>query len=74
MLQQANQSEEPIVVITRNKPIGAIIGLDLLEKLQIEAVLKEALNEYKAGKTRSISTPEELEAEFAEIKRLSRQK
>lgn len=74
VLQQANQSEEPIVVITRNKPIGAIIGLDLLEKLQIEAVLKEALNEYKAGKTRSISTPEELEAEFAEIKRLSRQK
>lgn len=74
VLQQANRSEDPIVVMTRNKPIGAIIGLDLLEKLQIEAVLKEALNEYKAGKTKSISTAEELEAEFAEIKRLSRQK
>lgn len=74
VLQQANQSEEPIVVMTRNKPIGAVIGLDLLEKLQIEAVLKEAFDEYKAGKTKNISTSEELEAEFAEIKRLSLQK
>ena len=74
VLQRANKSEEPIIVMANNKPLGAIIGLDLLEQLQIEAVLKEALNEYKAGKTKSISTPEELKAEFVEIKQLSRQK
>lgn len=74
VLQRANESKEPIIVMSNNKPLGAIIGLDILEKLQIEAVLKEALAEYKAGKTKSISTPEELKAEFEEIKRLSRMK
>ncbi len=74
VLEQANKSNEPIVVMANNKPLGAIIGLDLLEKLQLEAVLKEALGEYKAGKTKSISTTEELEAEFEEIRKLSRQK
>jgi len=72
VLKKANRSNEPIVVMANNKPLGAIIGLDLLEKLQIEAVLKEAFDEYKAGKTKSISTPEELEAEFEEIRQLSR--
>ena len=74
VLEQANESKKPIVVMSNNKPIGAIIGLDLLEKLQLEQVLKEALDEYKAGKTKSISTPEELDAEFAEIRKLSRGK
>lgn len=74
VLENANKSKEPIVVMSNNKPLGAVIGLDLLEKLQIEAVLKQALDEYMAGKTKSISTPEELEAEFEEIKQLSRQK
>lgn len=73
VLQKANKSKEPIIVMANNKPLGAIIGLDLLEKLQIEVVLKEALDEYKTGKTKSISTPEELETEFEEIKRLSHQ-
>jgi len=74
VLQLANKSIEPIVVVAHNKPIGAIIGLELLEKFQIEAVLKDALAEYKAGETKRISNPEELEAEFKEIKRLSRQR
>lgn len=74
VLENANKSKEPIVVMSNNKPIGAIIGLDILEKLQIEAVLKQAFDEYSAGKTKNISTPEELEAEFEEIKQLSRQK
>lgn len=74
VLQQANESKEPIIVMANNKPLGAIIGLDLLEKLQVEAVLKEALDEYKAGVTKSISTPEELEAEFEEIEQVSYQK
>ncbi len=74
VLEKANKSKEPIVVMSNNKAQGAIIGLDLLEKLQLEAILKEALEEYKAGKTKSISTPQELEAEFEEMEKLSRKK
>ena len=69
VLQRANESKEPIVVMANNKPLGAIIGLDLLEKFQIEAVLKEALEDYKAGKTKTISTIEELEADFEEMRK-----
>jgi len=69
VLQNANESKEPIIVMANNKPLGAIIGLDLLEKLQMEAVLNEALNEYKAGKTKTISTIKELEADFEEMRR-----
>ncbi|MDP2638228.1 MAG: type II toxin-antitoxin system prevent-host-death family antitoxin [Candidatus Levybacteria bacterium] len=69
VLENANKSNEPIVVMANNKPLGAIIGLDLLEKLQLETVLKEALGEYKAGKTKSISTTEELEADFDEMRK-----
>ena len=69
VLENANKSKEPIIVMSNNKPLGAIIGLDLLEKLQLEAVLKEALGEYKAGKTKSISTTEELEADFEEMRK-----
>lgn len=64
VLKRANKSKEPIVVMANNKPVGAVIGLDLLEKLQLEEVLNEALEEYKAGKTKTISTMEELEADF----------
>ena len=69
VLENANKSKEPIIVMSNNKPLGAIIGLDLLEKLQLEAVLKEALEEHKAGKTKSISTTEELEADFEEMRK-----
>lgn len=71
VLQRANKTKKPIVVMANNKPLGAVIGLDLLEKLQLDTVLKEALEEYEAGKTKSISTQEELEAEFEEIRKLS---
>jgi PHD/YefM family antitoxin component YafN of YafNO toxin-antitoxin module len=71
VFEDANKSKEPIVVMSNNKPQGAIIGLDLLEKLQLDAVLREALEEYKAGKTKSISTMEELEADFEEMRRES---
>ena len=74
VLQTANESKEPIIVMANNKPLGAVIGLDLLEKLQLEAALNESLDDYKAGRTKSISTPEELEAEFEEIRKLSGQK
>ncbi len=69
VLKQANDIHEPVIVMANNKPLGAIIGLDILERLQIEAVLKEALDEYKAKKTKVISTMEELEADFEEMKK-----
>ena len=69
VLENANKSKEPIVVMANNKPLGAIISLDLLEKLQMEAMLNEALEEYKAGKTKTISTMEDLEADFEEMRK-----
>ena len=69
VLEQANKSKEPIVVMSNNRPQGAIIGLNLLEKLQLDAVADEALKEYRAGKIKSISTPEELEADFEEMRK-----
>lgn len=71
VLKQANDLNEPVIVMSGNKPQGAIIGLDLLEKIRLDAALEEALEEYRTGKTKSISTPEELEKEFEEIKKLS---
>lgn len=69
VLERANKSKKPIMVLSNNKLLGAIIGVDLLEKLRLEAVLQEALEDYKAGRTKSISTPEELEAELEEMRR-----
>lgn len=69
VLKQANESNEPVIVISNNKPQGAIIGLEMLEKIRLEAALKEALEEYRTGKTKSISTPEELEADFEEMRK-----
>lgn len=69
ILERANKIKEPFVVISNNEPKGAIIGLDLLEKLQLDFVLKEALVEYKAGKTKTISTQKELEKEFEQMKK-----
>ena len=70
VFEDANKSKEPIVVMSNNKPLGAIISLDLLEKLQLEAVLNEALKEYKTGKTVSIETDEDLKKHFKEIDEL----
>lgn len=74
VLEDANKSKEPIVVMSNNKPLGAIISLDLLEKIRLEAVLEEALEDYRTGKTKSISTKKELEAEFEELRRLANKK
>lgn len=67
VLQKANKSKKPIIVMANNKPLGAVIGLDLLEKFQLESVLKEALEEYKAGKTKEINTEKDLEEHFKEM-------
>lgn len=69
VLQQANESEEPIIVMANNKPLGAVIGLELLEKLQLEVALSKALEEYKTGKIKAISTTEELDADFEQMRK-----
>ncbi len=67
VLKLANKSKEPIIVMANNKPLGAVIGIELLEKLQLEAALAEALKEYEAGKTKSINTKKDLEKHFKEM-------
>ena len=67
VLERANKSKKPIVVISNNKPQGAIIGLDLLEKLQLDALFEEAMEEYKTGKIVSIETEKDLQKHFKEI-------
>lgn len=73
VFEEANIENVPILVITNNEPVGAIIGLKLLDKLnkniQLELLEKEALEEYKKGKTQTISTPVELRNFFAEIRK-----
>lgn len=67
VLERANKLGQPLIVISHNKPLGAIIGLDLLEHMQLDLAAKEALNEYKAGKTTSISSEEDLENYLKEV-------
>ncbi|OGE24843.1 hypothetical protein A3C26_00210 [Candidatus Daviesbacteria bacterium RIFCSPHIGHO2_02_FULL_39_12] len=69
VLERANRSKKPIVVMANNKPLGAVVGLNILEKLQLEAAYNKALEDYKAGKTKTISTMEELEADFEEMRK-----
>lgn len=69
VLENANKSNEPIIVMANNKPVGAVVGLDILEKLQLEAVLAKALDDLHAGRTKRISNLEELEADFEEMRK-----
>lgn len=69
VLQKANESAEPIVVMANNKPLGAIIGLDLLEKIQLELIVKQALKESKSGKTKVIETSRDLQEDLKEIEK-----
>lgn len=69
VLQRANKSKEPIVVMANNKPLGAIIGLDLLEKIQLELLVKQALQESKSGKTKVIKTSKDLELDLQELEK-----
>lgn len=69
VLQDANKSKEPIIVMANNKPLGAVIGLDLLEKIQLELIVKQALKESKSGKTKVIETAQELEQDLKDLER-----
>lgn len=69
VIEMANKSNEPIVVMANNKPLGAIIGLDLLEKIQMELMVKQALRESKSGKTKVVETMEDLERDLKELEK-----
>ncbi|OGY12027.1 MAG: hypothetical protein A3A58_02275 [Candidatus Blackburnbacteria bacterium RIFCSPLOWO2_01_FULL_41_27] len=70
VFEKANKSKEPIIVMSNNKPQGAVIGLDLLEKLRIEEVISQARKEYQTGKTTVIKTQKDLEKHFREIDKM----
>lgn len=67
VIQQANDSKEPIIVISNNQPIGAIIGLEQLEEIQLDSLVKQALKESKSAKTKIIKTSKDLEEDFKEL-------
>lgn len=69
VLENANKSKEPIIVMSNNKPQGAVIGLDLLEKIRLDAVLEQALKESREGKTKIIKTKRDLEKDLENLKR-----
>lgn len=70
VLEKANKIKKPIVVMANNKPLGAIIGLDILEKLQLEALYNEVMEDYKAGRVVSIDTDKDLEKHLEEIDKM----
>jgi PHD/YefM family antitoxin component YafN of YafNO toxin-antitoxin module len=67
ILEDANRLKEPIIVISNNKPQGAIIGLELLEKVQLDSLLKQALKDSSNHKTKAISTKGELDQDLQEL-------
>lgn len=69
VLQKANRSKEPIVVMANNKPLGAVIGLDLLEKIQLEILVNQALEDSRLGKTKVIKNMKDLEEDFQELEK-----
>lgn len=72
VFEKANKVKRPFIVMSNNQPQGAVIGLDLLEQLQLEAVAQEAIAEYKAGKTQSIKNQKELEEYLKEIEEMAK--
>jgi len=76
VFDKVNKENKPVLVITNNKPVGAIISLDLLDRLnkniQLELLEKEALEEYKRGKSKTISTAEELQNFFEEVRQAAK--
>lgn len=69
VFDKANKIKKPIVVFSHNKPLGAVIGIDLLEQMQLEAVAKQALEEYKRGETVTIKNFDEFAKEVVDASR-----
>lgn len=69
VIKKANQTNEPIVVMSHNQPLGAVIGLEQLKKLQLEQIANQALLESSQDKTKKIISVADLEADFEELEK-----
>ena len=69
VFSRANKHKKPVVVFAHNKPIGAVIGLDQLEKIQLDMVLRDALAEYKKGEAKPVTSEAELDRYFVELEK-----
>ncbi len=67
VLKMANDSKEPVIVMANNKPLGAIIGLEMLERIQFELIVKQVLMESKSGETKVIDTSHKLTKDLEEL-------
>lgn len=67
VFSKINKTGKGVVVVRNNEPEVAIIPISQYEKIQLEALKKEAIEEYKAGKTRSIDSEEGLEKYLSEV-------
>ncbi|MBP9690790.1 type II toxin-antitoxin system Phd/YefM family antitoxin [Candidatus Woesebacteria bacterium] len=56
IFSQINKSGKGVVVVRNNEPEVAIIPISQYEKMQLETLRNEAIEEYEAGKTKSIET------------------
>lgn len=66
VFKKANEEQRPIVVFAHNKPLGAVIGVNLLEKIQMELIVAKTLKEHEEGKTTFIDDFEAFEKEVRE--------
>lgn len=66
VFEKANRIKKPIVVFAHNEPLGAVIGIDLLEKLNLEEAAREAIEEYKRGETVPIKNFDEFAKEVVD--------
>ena len=69
VFEKANKIKKPIVVFSHSKTLGAVIGVELLEQLQLDRIAREAIEEYKRGEAVVIDTPEKLEESFKEMEK-----
>lgn len=71
ILNRAQEINEPIIVITNNKPVGAIISIDLLKKLDdievLDQIVRDAQAEHRAGKTKKILNQKDLEKDLKQM-------
>lgn len=82
VMKQANRIDKPLVIITENKPVGAVIGLELLRILNAilahmdkaylidkatEKKIEKALKDIKDGKSTLLETDEDIEKHFKSL-------
>jgi prevent-host-death family protein len=73
IFQKANKENKPILVITNNKPVAAIISIQLLDKLEnmkkSEQAEKEAFEEYQQRKAKLVSSAQDLQKDLKELEK-----